>query len=62
MSIKQPIPQRRCVNYRKVEAPVYRKMESELCENYGLTYSELVKQCVRKEYNSTKNIHQLSLI
>ena len=62
MTMKQPIPQRRCINYKKVEAPVYYKMETKLCEELGITYSELHKQSVRRLFNSRQNALQLELI
>lgn len=51
MSIKKPVPQRRCINYRKIEAPVFYEMETKLCEKLGCTYSELHKKAVRKLSN-----------
>jgi hypothetical protein len=59
MSIKQPLPQRRGVHYRKIEVPVYRQIEDELCEDLGLTYSELVKFSIRKLSNDMNNKFQL---
>ena len=58
MSIMKPVPQRRCINYKKVEAPVYYKMETKLCEELGITYSELHKQSVRRLFNA----RQLELV
>jgi len=51
MSFKQPVPQRRGVHYKKVEAPVFYEMENNLCRELGLTYSELHKRAVRKLNN-----------
>ena len=62
MSIMKPVPQRRCINYKKVEAPVYYKMETKLCEELGITYSELHKQSVRRLFNSRLNAQQLELV
>ena len=59
MSIKQPIPQRRGVHYRKVELPVYRQIEDELCKDLGLTYSDLVKYSIRKLSNDMNNEFRL---
>ncbi len=58
MSFMKPIPQRRCINYKKIEAPVFYKMETQLCEEPGITYSELHKQSVRRLFNA----RQLELV
>ena len=51
MSFQKPIPQTRCINYKKVEAPFFFKVEKKLCEDMGLTVSELHKTAIRKLYN-----------
>ena len=62
MSIMKPVPQKRCINYKKVEAPVYYKMETKLCEELGITYSELHKQSVRRMFNARQSAQQLELV
>ena len=58
MAIVKAIPQRRCINYKKIEKTVFYKMETQLCEELGITYSELHKQAVRRLFNA----RQLELV
>ena len=51
MAFQTPIPQRRCINYRKIEAPYFYKVEKKLCEEMGLGISDLHKTAIRKLYN-----------
>ncbi len=37
----KPIPRRRCINYKKRVAPVVVDMEDKLCDELGLTISEV---------------------
>ena len=60
--MQRPIPTQRCINYKKVEAPVYYKMETKLCEELGITYSELHKQSVRRLFNARQSAQQLELV
>ena len=41
MPIMKPIPRRRCINYKKRVAPVVVEMEDKLCDELGLTISEV---------------------
>ena len=41
MPIMKPIPRRRCINYKKRVAPVVVDMEEKLCDELGLTISEV---------------------
>jgi hypothetical protein len=41
MPIMKPIPRRRCINYKKRVAPVVVDMEDKLCDELGLTISEV---------------------
>ena len=49
--MQKPIPQRRCISYKKNEAPFFQKVEKKLCADLGLTESDLYKTAVRKLYN-----------
>ena len=49
--MQKPIPQRRCISYKKNEAPFFHKVEKKLCADLGLTESDLYKTAVRKLYN-----------
>ena len=51
MSFQKPIPTRRCINYKKVEAPFFHKVEKKLSEEMGMTVSEVHKTAIRKLYN-----------
>ena len=41
MPIMKPIPRRRCINYKKRVAPVVVDIEDKLCDELGLTISEV---------------------
>ena len=51
MTIQRPVPQRRCISYKKNEAPFFQKVEKKLCSDLGMTESELYKTAVRKLFN-----------
>ena len=48
MAIETPIPQQRCISYKKREAKYYYDTETELCEDLGLGVSDLYKFAIRK--------------
>ena len=48
--MQRPIPTQRCINYKKIEAPFFNKIENKLCSDLGLTVSELHKTAIRKLY------------
>ena len=58
----KPIQRRRCINYKQREAPVLFKMEEKMCDEMGLTISELHKQAVRKWFNERQNAKVLELV
>ena len=41
MPIMKPIPRRRCINYKKRVAPIVVEMEDRLCDELGLSISEV---------------------
>ena len=49
--MQKPIPQRRCISYKKNEAPFFHKVEKKLCADLGLTESDLFQTAVRMLYN-----------
>ena len=49
--MQKPIPQRRCISYKRNEAQFFQKVENKLCADLGLTQSDLYKTAVRKLYN-----------
>ena len=49
--MQKPIPQRRCISYKRNEALFFQKVENKLCADLGLTQSDLYKTAVRKLYN-----------
>ena len=50
MSFPKPIPQTRCICYKKNEAPFFHKVEKKLCSDLGLSISDLHKIAIRKLY------------
>ncbi len=52
MPIFKSPPQRRCINYKRREAPVFAKMEERLCDEFGYTISELHKVSIREKFNN----------
>ena len=48
--MQRAIPRQRCINYKKIEAPYFNKIENKLCSDLGLTVSELHKTAIRKLY------------
>ena len=49
--MQKPIPQRRCISYKKNEALFFQRVEKKLCDDLGMTESELYKTAVRKLFN-----------
>ena len=49
--MQKPIPQRRCISYKKNEAKFFQNVEKKLCADLGLTESDLYKTAVKKLYN-----------
>ena len=61
MPIVKPIPRRRCINYKKRVAPVITRMEEKLCDEMGLTISELHVEGIRRMWNTRQTFEQLQL-
>ena len=62
MPVLKAPPTRRCINYKKIEAPVFNKMESKLCEEMGLTISDLHKIAIKRLWNARQNKYELELV
>ena len=43
---------RRCISYKKVEAPFYKKIEKRMCLEYGMTPSQLYKEALRQMWST----------
>ena len=61
MPIVKPTPRRRCINYKKRVAPVITRMEEKLCDEMGLTISELHIEGIKRIWNTRQNFEQLQL-
>ena len=62
MTLLKAAPKRRCINYKSIEAPVFNKMENKLCEEMGITISELHKTAIRRLWNARQNKYELELV
>ena len=62
MTLLKTAPTRRCINYKRIEAPVFNKMENKLCEEMGITVSELHKTAIRRLWNSRQNKFELEMM
>ena len=62
MTLLKAAPKRRCINYKGIEAPIFNKMESKLCEEMGITISELHKTAIRRLWNARQNKYELELV
>ena len=62
MTLLKAAPKRRCINYKSIERPVFNKMESILCEEMGITISELHKTAIRRLWNARQNKYELELV
>ena len=47
----QPIPRQRCINYKRIEAPFFHKIETKLQQDLGMGVSDVHKTALRKLYN-----------
>ena len=55
-------PARRCINYKKIEAQVFSKIENKLCGEMVLTISDLHKTAIKRLWNARQNKHELELV
>ena len=61
MPIVKPIQRRRCINYKKRVAPVITRMEEKLCDEMGLTISEVHIEGIGRMGNTRQTFEQLQL-
>ena len=61
MSIETPIKQQKHVCYKKKEVKIYKEMEDKLCDELGLTYSDLHKKGARHLWNERQSQKSLFL-
>ena len=57
--MQKPIPQRRCISYKRNEAKFFQNVEKKLCADLGLTESDLYKTAVRKLYNDRQVLEMI---
>ena len=55
MNLETPIKQQKHVCYKKKEVSIYKNMEDTLMDEYGLTYSDLMKKGIRHLWNQRQN-------
>ena len=62
MPMQKPFVTRRCLNYKKRAAPVITKIEEPLCDEMGLTISELHILSLKRLWNARQNKELLELV
>ena len=50
-------PGRRCINYKAKEKEVFWKIEKQMCNDMGLTISELHKTAIRHLWNTQQELY-----